>query len=362
MLIAVISEKKLFDELVSAAKAAGQVVFERCVESQEELGEVFNEVKRISCDILVLDFYSLPAERVFREVRAYRLLKAATRIVVVAPGFKPGNSIMRNVFALGIYDIYAPENISDGFVDGLVGVLSGQPKTIQEAWRWYSEISGREFSPEGQNGSQKEKVVYRDRIIGTVVIAVAGTDRGVGCTHTSVSLASFLSGRKNRVAVVELNCNPVFLVLDNNEQGRLGSFRLKGIDFYSNELLQRDDKLFGEILQAGYNFVILDLGQLKYCSNESGVRVSDYYDEMLRADVQVLVSGGALWQVRNLVPYMPDVEPSSGWYLLFNFIDDNMFCNIRSIIKNYGFTNSPFANPFCPDPFEMKEDREKVFS
>lgn len=371
MLIAVIGGNILCSKIISAVNKAGQVVYEKNVNGAEECIEAFTEVKRINCSLLVVDLTCAHTETVLQELKAYRLLKSQTRIIVVAPGFYPGNAVMRQIFSLGIYDIYAPGSTeAENFQEELSRLSSEAPKTIREAWRWYAES---ESPPSAVHGAAKqkrtakeetvrEKIIYRDRIVGTVVIAVGGTDRGVGCTHTSISLASFLAKRKYKAAVLELNSNPVFAVLNNGQYVDLGGFKLEGVDYFSSNLFESQEKLFGEVLQAGYNYLVLDLGCLKSFDGKEGMQVCDWYAEMLRADVQVLVSGGALWQLKNLTAFMPGIEPSSGWSLLFNFIELEMLENISRIVKSSGFMNCPYANPFCSDPFKMNEEREKVFS
>ncbi|ADG81662.1 serine/threonine-protein kinase [Thermincola potens] len=224
-----------------------------------------------------------------------------------------------------------------------------------------NKISSRQSNPlnslfrgfAGQFNARARREIIVEKPFGTVVIAVGGTNRGVGCTHTAISISAFLAQMKYTVAAVELNDNPVFFTLQekDTEGGLLpGAFRIAGVDFY-----KRNTDLI-EVLRAGYNYVVLDLGQLiRY--DKQGVMVKhSRYDEVDRADLAVLVAGSAIWQLKDLAPYLKDCSLVT-WRLLFKLPDDMLFEELKKELPC-----KIYANPCAPDPFNFCEQRRELLS
>lgn len=213
-----------------------------------------------------------------------------------------------------------------------------------------------------------------DKLIGTAIIAVGGTNRGVGCTYVSIALASFLSRQDFKVAVVERNENPVFSALDTESSCSClekGYFRKKGIDFYWQNSYN-GDVVITKALRGGYDFLIIDLGRLltacdmqNYQSTvsrdfrgmtgqEGGTR-NPCYEEMLRANIPILVSGCAEWQVKDLNPCLSETG-ADNWSIVFSIPDRNAFEEIKNQL-----TMNIFATVFSPDPFLPNSHQDYVF-
>lgn len=111
-----------------------------------------------------------------------------------------------------------------------------------------------------------------------------------------------------------------------------------------------------EVLRAGYNYVVLDLGQLiRY--DKQGVMVKhSRYDEVDRADLAVLVAGSAIWQLKDLAPYLKDCSLVT-WRLLFKLPDDMLFEELKKELPC-----KIYANPCAPDPFNFCEQRRELLS
>lgn len=194
------------------------------------------------------------------------------------------------------------------------------------------------------------RVVFVEKLVGTVIIAVGGTNRGVGCTYLSICLATFLRQNNYEVAVVELNDNPVFFALEDEDcsSGRLkGSFKKAGIDFYwQNDYNQ--GSLLSDALRAGYNFLIVDLGRLLKTDNMSMVEKSVWYDEINRAGLPILVSGAATWQIKDLAPCLNQPE-SNRWTLVFSAPGGVELGQLKKYMNNPTHVLNFNPDPFMPD-------------
>lgn len=198
-----------------------------------------------------------------------------------------------------------------------------------------------------------EKTVVVEKPVGTMVVAIGGTSRGVGSTYTAISIATFLAGKRLAVAVNELNDNPVFFTLleEGARRGRVeGSFRHGNIDFCGK------DTSFTEVLQAGYDYVVLDLGQL-VSSDEKGIlKKSQWFEEMNRADEAILVAGSAIWQLKDLAPFIKE-QCTDSWKLLFRTPNTQMLTELK---KELGY--QIFASAFNPEPFKVTDEQYRLYT
>jgi hypothetical protein len=201
----------------------------------------------------------------------------------------------------------------------------------------------------------RQEVVVMEKFIGSVIIGIGATGRGAGCTHAAVTMATYLTRQSYQVALVEFNDNPVYYAIEDEDckEGKItGSFRKNGIDFCKYNLFAQNNR-FADVFNAGYNYIIMDLGQL-FKLNDSGMpEKSRGYDEMLRADHKVLLSGAAIWQLKDLAPYIiPETET---WQFVFNCPDMQLFEEIIEEIDR-----KICATAFSPDPFNSTDEMEQV--
>ena len=195
-------------------------------------------------------------------------------------------------------------------------------------------------------------------LIGTVVIAVGGASRGTGCTHTAIAAAAFLAGKGFKTALLELNENPVYYTIQEEypEAGLLGgSFRHSGVDFYSQGPADSNDMLI-KVIRAGYHYLVLDLGMVCRTGSKGIFEKSPGYDEMVRADLTILAAGAAVWQLKDLAPYLR--EPAAGsWRFAFRTPEMYLF---HKISKEIPHTCLPI--PFAPAPFKLTPETEGFYT
>lgn len=187
---------------------------------------------------------------------------------------------------------------------------------------------------------------------GNIIIAIGGTSRGVGCTHTAISIAHFLSNYCDRVALVEKNKNNHFKYIyeEDLEAGILdNSFRIDKVDYYSNNYD------FIKLLNEGYGYIVLDLSTLKEIK-ESKVVENESFNEFIRASQKILVTGIKEWQIKDLEISL-DSGVSSDWNIYVTNADTHMIDEIRKEYEN----DYIYEAPYCPNPFLSYKDQDKVF-
>ncbi|QUI25906.1 hypothetical protein HZI73_26195 (plasmid) [Vallitalea pronyensis] len=187
--------------------------------------------------------------------------------------------------------------------------------------------------------------IIKDKIIGTLVIAVTGSMQRIGTTHTCISIASYLKSLNQSVGVVEMHESDNFSILRNAYEDVIEKekgFLLNGFHFYSYE----DSINFFEILHNDFNYIVLDMGDFKTCNKT----------EFLRANIRIVVSGVKDWEIPNLDQYLKekDLKNKSKYY--FTFSNKELFKFVKYNLSGL----ECYMAPFTPDPFTV--DENEVFS
>lgn len=202
----------------------------------------------------------------------------------------------------------------------------------------------------------KEKVVIKNKIIGTVVIGVVGVVSGIGTTHSAISLSGFLSRKGNRVALVECNQSEDFDYIeltyegikDGNYSFETSSFQIDGVDYYKSTHMQ-DDII--SLLSQDYNFVVLDLGNY---------RDTSYFEEFLRADIQIVIGSGIEYKLRHLKYFFQEHEHfdnSSKWNVFLPLTDNQ---TKSDVIKDLSI-EKVHVIPQHIDPFKSRKELDQIF-
>ncbi|WP_281819787.1 hypothetical protein [Vallitalea longa] len=186
--------------------------------------------------------------------------------------------------------------------------------------------------------------IIKDKIIGTLVIAVTGAMNRVGTTHTCISIASFLKSLKQEVALVEMHESDNFSIIKNayediEEKDR--GFILNGIHFYS----YKNEGLI-EILNTGFNYIVLDMGEFEHCNKV----------EFKRANTRVVVSGVKDWEIPYLDLYLKEKDLVKKTKYYFTFSDKELFKFVKYNMNGL----ECYMAPFIADPFIVNES--EVFS
>ncbi len=315
--------KTLKSKLIQAKEAKSEAEIKKCSFrnscSGEDMLKIFAEAGRVNSSILILDIDSGPGTELVKGVKKFKVVRPYTRIILLAPGRKPGDKIISQLLSKGIYDIFAPNIPEEGELpihSILVGALEKEAATYGDAVRWDVESNEDE-----QEGNKKRETVYVEKIIGTVFICVVGARRGVGCTTTAVAMANYLASKeKKKVALVELNHYPVL---------RWSKGMHKNVDVFSQgegtfKLYQEDMKnTLEDISCQEYDFIVLDMGVVfepeidKKNREDIKLMVHKYKGEILRANLTVMVTGSGQWDYLYLEPYLRYMEKAlASWRVL----------------------------------------------
>ena len=193
-----------------------------------------------------------------------------------------------------------------------------------------------------------KEVYMREPVIGTVVIAVAGARPHIGCTHTAMSIASYLQHLKRSVAVIELNGSEDFDRIHSLYEGEPyyidheTKFDYKGIDHYKF----REDIRLGEIM-ATYEYVVLDFGTLDD---------HPYYSEYLRSHVRLMLTSPFEWKQHWTEEFCESVNDPEHYIYVVPFGGKSNVKDMRERFPDY--TIFPF--PPSHNPYSVNEEEERL--
>ncbi|ANS75355.1 hypothetical protein AWM70_12660 [Paenibacillus yonginensis] len=195
----------------------------------------------------------------------------------------------------------------------------------------------------------QERIILQDRIIGTIVVAVAGVESKVGSTHFSILIANYLTRKGYRVALKEANASQDFNRIEQAYEGMKGfnspntSFTINKVDYFKSNDREGMSKLVG----SGYNYLVLDIG----CLEES-----DWKDEFYRAGVQFVVGAGSEWRQPKIVQFREKHKnlDQSNWIYSIPFIEKLSISDVRKELPG----NLVYRIPPHPDPYKHQSDTD----
>ena len=331
-MFSIIATPERYEQIREEIEDRGSVLYEHVVDGEDIL-KVFDEAGRVNSSTLILDIDAGPSIDLVKGVKKFKVARPHTRIILLAPGRRPGDQVIAQLLAKGVYDIVAPDIPEEGelpIIPILSEALDNDAATYGDAVRWDVDVRLEE------RDVQKQKV-FMEKFIGTGFICVVGSRRGVGCTTMAVAIANYLAATgKMRVALVELTRYPVLQWV-----GRLN----KNVDMFTQseaeyfQLYHEDVKnILEDISCQEYDFVVLDMGVV--FEPETGkekrkdmqlMRVHECRGEILRADLTVLVTGSGPWDYLYLEPYLRNMEKALASWTVVTVGDPGK--NMRNIIE-----------------------------
>lgn len=240
--------------------------------------------------VLIVDISALDDadEDIVDAINSYRMLYDEARIIIIAPNRAPGDKMLAELFGLGIQNIVATTDYLQMKTE-LILCLSTKGKSYKDA------LVFKDVKDTVAIVEEKQKAVIR------VQIAIAGTQKRIGSTHTAITFAAYLRSKGYIVALCERNESGDFERIREGFGMRMVDqtyFVVDGIDFYPNCKVKESMK---PILEKSYNFIICDFGEL----NISSLQMRDF----CRCHIRVLVAGTKSWEFGNvmgIVSQIPD--------------------------------------------------------
>ncbi|MBO8169072.1 MAG: hypothetical protein H0Z35_07820 [Thermoanaerobacteraceae bacterium] len=208
--------------------------------------QALEEASRVPADILLLDVKTGPG--LGPAVLRYRLKRQKVRVILLAPGSKPGDGEVASIVQAGVYDI-----VTD--LSELEEVLDGEPAGLEAAAKWLDPG----LAPDEPKEKERIKVIEKRVAVSQrpVLIAVAGTASGVGTTAVACALAGFLARCKHRTVLVEAG-EPSLEIITGLDIGKEPLPWVPNLDVCRNSTPR-------DLVRARkHSYVVADLGMRSY--------------------------------------------------------------------------------------------------
>ncbi len=254
-----------------------------------DIRRAVNKIGRLNISMLILQTDVASATEIHEAVKKLKVMRPNTRIILIAPGCKPGDSLIASLVAKGVYDILCPDLEEDFryIAHSLQLIINGPPASYADAARW--DISTLLV---------REKEIATVPVITAIVVNMA---KRAGSTFVSTSLAAAINDCKIISAVIEVPTKPhLFDALG------LALLEQKGTDFYSYpHAIAKDGQTEAgkEFSSDGVIWLVPDSreGRLKkwnysqmirllYCCKHAGALIVDVGDFFREDYVDLLMS------------------------------------------------------------------------
>lgn len=344
---AVICDPNYWKEIEDTIKQREEDIIFKQIDSEVDIISELDQISRIAVKHLIIDISVLEENKIIQAIRRYRIKNDKTQIIIIAPNCLPGNEIIHAIVSMGIYNIIAPQG-EDKLGPLLEDVLN-IPRSYKKAVRWVldepiennKKVPGESKRNNESKSMAQTTTITKEKIVGTVVIACAGTMSRIGTTHAAITIAEFLKNNNFSVALKELYNSTSFTDIegayeDSKDEGDY--YSLDGLDFYP----YTENLSVLDVLERDYNYIVLDMGIYKNCNIE----------EFKRANSRLIVSGTKDWEIKNLQTILETGDTIHKNKYLFNYSDEEMFDFIRGSMDRLICHKLPYN----PNPFNCTKD------
>ncbi|WP_019123860.1 hypothetical protein [Brevibacillus massiliensis] len=317
----------------------------------ETIREELDAAARTAIQTLIIEVDCAAGTDLITALRSFRRQRPHTRILVLAPDRKPGDTTIAMIVSLGIYDIVAPEIVNMDEEDGQTLILSSLSQSLQrvatyaDATRWERWGMGNESE---ETKETKQQVILRERLVGTPVIAVAGATRGSGCTYLAIQLALFLT-RYGTVACIELQKENMAGSLPFLGDGQ-SLFQIRSIPEIDFAYVKKTT----EILRAKkYDWVVVDVG----CWEDRTEETLEEWERATLACLTVATSPWCYFQYLKQMESLPHHRPD--WNVFLQHPSEKQRRDIQKDMKKFGVPVYP--EPYQPDVLTLTEDNATIY-
>lgn len=199
----------------------------------------------------------------------------------------------------------------------------------------------------------KPKILIQEKIIGKSIIAVTGTTRGVGTTHTAIAIANYLSERGYKVKLLECNGSTDFEKIEQAYHGSKSiittsrTFEINGVVYVKD--LEKEDYISHFVSE--HTHYVLDIGKLEK---------SEFEEEFHRASCQIIVTSGSEWKQHEIHSFIEQHEEidQSRWNFAVNLVEQIIIKDLKSAMPNHQFIRLGYY----PDPFVVDDDTSQTLT
>lgn len=320
-----------------------KMIREMCAKNDYDDIEVYTGIKNLqdfairelqnlsSFKYLILDITNRKEkeEEIIKSVVAMKSMHSI-RIIILATGYKEGDSILSKLFREGIYNFV----IGDSYQkqdEEFKKCLSKEGNDYKDAIR---------FRVDDINVKGKNKVIIKKeymKLKQLLTIAVAGTQAHIGTTTQALLLCKFFNERGLKACYVCANNSKDIEELRENAGKEItnGMFQYNGIDIYD-----KNEKI--SAMSYGYDVYIYDYGIL----------TNDNLELFIKNDKRIIVGGSKLWEISKIFMAIAKLKELEDVYFIISHcpVEDKnaLSTNMNKYKKN------TFFSEYAPSPFEMK--------
>lgn len=340
-MILALATTKISDRIISAFQIARVDLpqFETCEEKAVDIGKYIESANSLKAQMLIVDENAIiDSDMIADALNKYRLLSPDTKVIfITAPGESERNPLYGQLVQQGIYNILLFSEIEEYFENELADVLTNPDRNNYASCARFLKSDSPVSQKKAKTGLFKNppkpaaivETKVRDRILGQVTVAVAGTQHRTGTTHLAIQLAKTVQEANQKVAVI-LEERVFQDLLDTIEDAKpvntnKSIFDLVGIHFYKSTNIS-------SLTGTEYKYIICDCGVFE-----------GEMEEYKKSTIKILTGSGKEWEL----PYLEAILESEDEIFLksiayvLNYCDDENYQFIRS--------NMPGFNVFQAD-------------
>jgi len=174
----------------------------------QETREAINSLTAINNEALVIDLDAVDDAALIDTLHAYRVQRPETRIIIYAPGSCPGDLVLAQIVALGIYDLVTPDETPAEDIGGIiVQALNAPAGTYASASRFSKAFMDQRAVPAGKGTPGKSDGNGRTVYVAHQLIAV-WSPTGYLLAFTALNMAALAASKGFDTALInyDLNC------------------------------------------------------------------------------------------------------------------------------------------------------------
>ncbi|MDO5556664.1 MAG: hypothetical protein Q4G05_00240 [Clostridia bacterium] len=257
------------------------------------------------------------------------------RIIIMALGYKEGNSLLAKLFNEGIYNFVVGKD-NETQKEELMNCLVGDGNQYKDAVRFRAEVI---------NTKRKDRVIIKKeykKIKQFETIGIVGTESHIGTTTQALLICSFLNSLKLNACYINANPNT-----DISYFEELGAIKNKNTDMlsYKNIDMWRKENTV-DAMNLAYDFYIYDYGVF----DESKI------DNFISKGVKIVVSGTKIWEFAGLKNVFSHLEKLKDLKFLFNFTEQE---KQKEWLKNMSkFSKGTYFTEYTPNPFAINVNEQ----
>jgi len=294
----------------------------------------------------VVDLSSLKdtGDEVVEAIAAFRAMYPDTRVILIADREPPESPLFARLFKLGVYDIVTDLD-GGGLKKCLTTGITKEEATVYQTEKpdLTARAKDKAPSPVPQEAPPADPPPIREKITANkdfkkhkqfVTVAFCATEPHMGATHHALLMAKFLSTAGFKVCYLEASERRNILYLARaypvNANERKHLLQFEGVDMYFDFKLP-------EVISAGYDFYIFDLGRF------SEIEAASF----LTKDIKVIIGGAKAWEMPAYTAVFDAVEGCRDIQFILNHAPP---AEARSIRELMGGWKTHFSE-YAPYPF-----------